>query len=69
MRIVGMGTPMKGDPCGTCIEIRMKKFGSNYGGHQTPPRRKRRTPDHQKGLPYPGNWSVNNPPKSRRSKA
>ena len=42
---------------GTSIILKMKKFGSNYGGSQTPPKRKRRTIPHQKGTKFPGMWT------------
>lgn len=42
---------------GTAIMLKMRKYGSNYGGSQTPPKRKRRTVPHQKGVAFPGMWT------------
>lgn len=44
-------------PFGTVTPpIKIKRKSSNYGGSQTPPRRKRRTIKHLKGKGYPGQW-------------
>lgn len=68
MKVKGVGSPMKQDPCGTCTEMRVKRMGSATGGNTAPPSRKRRTPQHLKGQPFPGNWAVNNPRRSRATR-